>query len=206
VFGAAVAVCLAQVTPAGHGLYRLQAKRSLGSVTRYTSTLFVRDAAVRSEVVAKVVKLHAGIATLNITIGAAINAKTKEPLGLPKKNVVRLDAHNQPVGNSGVPNIVAQFPTKPVRIGGVWTGLSTFPSGMGAGGVLVTTYRLSAIQKDGRRRIAVLDVLVRGMAKGTGALLIDAADGSVLASTLSLQVSAAPGTTDSIQLKIKRHA
>jgi hypothetical protein len=198
------ALSLGQVASVGHGAYRFRAKHIRGAANRYTATTQIQRITVTNKIDEKVTGLRNGIATLQVAIGPATESAPKQTLSFAQKNTVRVDSLNHPVGSSGIPNILAEFPKASIRPGAVWTGLSSFATGMGKGGSLATSYRFSSINRSGGKTIAVLDVLLRGIANGSGAMLIDASDGSMLASSLTLRVATGKGQYQTVLVRVRR--
>jgi hypothetical protein len=191
-----------------HGAYLLRAKHRMGETYRYMATSVIQGVEVTNSVDERVAKVRKGVATLVIEVGPAsmapVTGKQRTMLGVAKRNLIRVDRLNHPVDSSGVPNVLAQFPEGPVKIGSVWKGLSSFATSLRGGGALATSYRFSGIQKDKGKTIAVLNVLLKGIANGSGAMLIDTSDGSLLASSLVLEVASAPGQVQQIQMRVRR--
>jgi hypothetical protein len=203
---------LGQVTRSGKG-YLFRARYVRGEVQRFNTHMVIpfgdgpdQYVQIGTTIKLKVAQVKDGVATVDIdTDTAKTPTKTKkiEPLSWPKHNRLKMDRMNHGVGTDNGAYLVAMFPPGPVPLKGTWSGFSTFPLGGNGGASLQTTYRLSDIQKKGHQKIAVLDVKLRGFATGSGSMLVDMADGSLLTSLLMIEIKA--GDQDSVvQIRVRR--
>ncbi len=202
---AAACACsaLGQVKQTAGG-YLFRARYVTGAVRHYVSLTNALGVNVRTSITFKVVKVKGGIATVQILQSPPTAGPKNVPVGIPRNTTLKLDRENRPIGTKANASIVPLFPAKSVKKGAVWGGTSVFSFGPSAGGALETSYQFTGIQVDRGKRIAMLDVHMRGFATGTGSMLIDCSDGSLLVSVLNLKVRAGPTEEYPVLVQIKR--
>lgn len=99
------------------------------------------------------------------------------------------------------------LPEKPVAIGGKWTADMPINAGMGPM-TLKATYTFKGLKMIGTKQFAVLGLSVIGgpqdMMKGTGDLLLSAADGWMHSMSMLLNIATPQGFNVKVQQKVNR--
>jgi hypothetical protein len=193
-----VALCVAgsgaQVVPTPNG-YLLEASYRKGEVLRYGAVTTIGGMADNNRAIPvsylvsiTVKSVKGGIATVKLDESPPKNGKTTLPI--PTKSAsFQLDRHNKVIGASNGSQAIVAFPDHPVAIGANWSSTTVIPLGGGTGGSVVNvTSQLKGFRTEKGRRIATIGQTLRGFASGEGTALVDAADGSLLASDLELRI------------------
>lgn len=117
---------------------------------------------------------------------------------------ITMDSTGKQVGGAaGAGGFSGNFPVKPLPIGGKWTSDLPVPGG-GAmpGGKITATYTFTGFTSVKGKNAAKVAIKIGGGATGSGTMLINAADGSLLSSTMAMTITMPnPQTNKPINLK-----
>jgi hypothetical protein len=105
---------------------------------------------------------------------------------------MKMNSRGEVVGGApGASTASIKLPEKPVPVGGTWTG--TVPVGGMGGGSINAVYKFVGVKNIGGKQVAVINVTVNGMGKGTGVTHLAMADGSLVKSVTNLNITAGQG-------------
>lgn len=192
------ALSSAQITKSGSGyLFRVSYKK--GQVIRFFSSSTVIGATndgrimkLGLPVVLNVTNTKGTSSTVRLEVGPIT---TPDKQTVPKQTaVLDLDNRNRAIGNDAAnANLGAQLPEAPMAIGATWTAVAPIATANGNQQRLDAKYKFVGFKKVTGTEVAVITYTIKGVATGSGTMMLQAKDGTLYSNTSKLTMAGVVG-------------
>ncbi len=192
---------LAQITKVGDA-YQMRMKFAPGQKLVYSmnSTTSApgqpQPMNLDTEFTMKVNSVKNGVADITYSVGP-MKMNGKATGGVNTVNM-KMDSRGKVMGQASGGQQPAQMvlPDKPIRVGQTWTSTSSIAT-MGVPMEITNTYKLNRIVQKGGRSLAEISVTISAKgnisSNGTGTMLLDFADGSLVSATMNQTITIRQG-------------
>jgi hypothetical protein len=133
-----------------------------------------------------------GLATLKATVDNVHTKDSRLPIVIKPRQFV-VDRRNKLIGSTQGSLAIVAFPDHPIKIGQSWSALTSVSTDPSTTLVDQATYRLDGVQTSHGKTIFTFNVTFKGIATGEGAVLVDAADCSVISFVSQLELHTSKG-------------